>query len=182
MAPIPPTAVSSAYIRKADARIPGTPASETVIPNCLKEKTTKDAGAAPAEGVTRTEPASVEASAPAVTSLNELCLGMLYVKIGAANPFAVTVTGAPAVVAVPWLKNCIVPVMVESVGLTSIIWVVQPPPSAKCGKNAVPLAGAADKLVIGSVVIRKSDGMRSLNNPRSAMTDTATSDVKLNVP
>src|SRR5262245_51925217 len=107
---------------------------------------------------------------------------MLYETLGADSPLAVTVMGAPAAVAVPWLKNCIVPVIAESVGFARMIWVVQPPPSTKCGKNTVPLAAGADKFVIGSVVIRKSDGTRSFIKPRSAMTDTATSDVKLNVP
>src|SRR6185295_14013729 len=77
MAPMPPSAVSSAYIRNADPWIPGTPASETVIAPGLYENTTSDDGDAPVEDVTRTEPATVDGSSPAVTSLNELCRGML---------------------------------------------------------------------------------------------------------
>src|SRR5437867_1831939 len=65
--------------------------------------------------------------------------------------------------------NCSVPEIALSVGLTSRIVVVQPPPSAKCGNTAGSLEEAL-KSTTGNVVIKNSE--RSFTPPRSAITAT----------
>ena len=69
--------------------------------------------------------------------------------------------------------------MVASDGLTRTIWVVHPPPSAKCGKNNVS-DDVDPSVTTGRVVIRNSH--RSFVKPRSATTATGTSETKVNDP
>src|SRR5262245_37441231 len=70
--------------------------------------------------------------------------------------------------------------MLTEVGFTSVICVVQPPPSAKCANTAGPDDGERARLTTGSVVSRNSP--RSLVAPRNAVTLTGLLAVKLKDP
>src|SRR5438105_10596405 len=77
-------------------------------------------------------------------------------------------------------ENCNFPVTLLSVGFTSMICVVQPPPSAKCGNTVEDATGGAPISKTGSVVQIRSE--RSFSTPRSATTATDFDAVNENAP
>src|SRR5438093_10572864 len=172
---------TSAYMRTAVvAGDAGTPASETVTPPVLNEKTASpDGDLLPPPGKTRTEPERIAAPAPCVWKRRALRAGIEYAKLVAVWLSIVTATGCAAAVALPCPKNWTVPLIASSVGLTSATCVVQPPPSAKLG-NVTVSPEAAESWTTGRVVIKNS--FRSLFSPRSAIAETGTLDVNVKVP
>src|SRR3954470_13567967 len=155
MLPIwPVVPADSTYRRKAVPLVTGTPASETVTPAGLYEKTTRATGVVPEPpGTTATAPeaeAVAVPAVPAVASFCELPAGIEYAKLLALTPAMVTFVAAPFV-----SVNCTVPLIGADVGLTRKIWVVHPAPSAKCGMTTLPVPGVAVVSITGSVDIRK---------------------------
>ena len=70
--------------------------------------------------------------------------------------------------------------MAVSVGLTSMISLVHPLPSAKCGKTNEIVEADELRSAIGRVVIRNSE--RSFTRPRSATTDTGFDELNVKEP
>src|SRR5438552_12130662 len=90
-------------------------------------------------------------------------------------PFKFTGSGLPKGSA-----NRKVPDIVLSVGLTSMISLVHPPPSAKCGNTVAAVEVEELRSATGSVVIRNSE--RSFTKPRSATTETGVEELNENEP
>src|SRR5262249_10973710 len=80
----------------------------------------------------------------------------------------------------PGPKNWKLPFTGVSKRFVRTISVVQPPPSAKCGKMTGLLEGVAGSGDTGSVVINHSP--RSFVNPRNAITPIAAEEVKVKEP
>src|ERR1041385_871566 len=90
-------------------------------------------------------------------------------RIGAACP------------SLPAPKNCRLPLTCVSYGLVRMICVVQPPPSAKCGKTIGLLTAVDSSGDTGRVLIKNSP--RSFVSPRSAIAPTGPGDeVNVKVP
>jgi hypothetical protein len=79
----------------------GTPASETVTPPVLNEKTASPDGDFAPPGTTRTEPERIAAPAPSVWKRRALRAGIEYAKLDAVCPSIVTATGCAAADALP---------------------------------------------------------------------------------
>src|SRR5215510_8783763 len=117
----------------------GTPASETVTPRVLFERTSNPAGVgggAPGvrlgAGEIRIVPLKRFVEVPDVTNRIAACFGIEY---GNADPvwplFSVTACGWPAAVSFPGEKNWKLPVSALSPGFTRMTCVVHPPPSTE---------------------------------------------------
>src|SRR5262249_31791867 len=118
---------TSVYRRNAElAAAAGTPASETITPSRRSEKTTNPVGLGSLPvGVTRTEPLRTDGGNPEVLIVCKPLGGIEQLKLLAVCPSTTSVAAFPA-----GSKNWTVQASCESVGLTSTICVVQPPPSA----------------------------------------------------
>src|SRR5262245_49646795 len=114
------------------------------MPPAVNRKTARATGdAEPPAGVILIQPVCTASNALPVSRLVELRGGMLYENDFADCPFTTIVSACPAAVEVPGVKNSAVPVIAESVELTSRTEVVHPAPSANCGIAM----GALDELV-----------------------------------
>jgi hypothetical protein len=123
------------------------------------------------------EPARIELPIPSERNEKKLRGAIVYGKVLAVRPSTDIVIGPAATADVPWSMNWTIPLSATSLGLTKTSWLVQPPPSAKCGKVAGP--EPADSATTGRLVSRNSN--RSLVKPRKAIADTGIDEVKVNV-